>query len=239
MAILLAGEAVIAATINFDDVAVPTTSSFPSNHYVGEGAVFTVNFPVYNVCVAEPVCCSAFNSAGGSRSNAIYLTTCKDIRFVVPGTSVPAVIDSFSARFFDAEIGSTAGTIEAYDQYGQLLDSVTGTTPTTNAVLLQVSSPGIAKVRLCTDGDKAYVDDMWFTTPESRLLVSIRLSQVEICWPSLAESAYKVEYRSELTTNHWADLLPTNIVATGSETCVFDDVPRGSPQRYYRVVKVP
>lgn len=64
---------------------------------------------------------------------------------------------------------------------------------------------------------------------------SIRVSEVEICWPSASNNVYQVEYRSELTTNTWIPLF-TNVVAAGEETCVTDAVARGTPHRFYRVV---
>jgi hypothetical protein len=236
--VLLLGQAAVASTINFDELAVPAVSVFPSNQYVAVGVVFITDITVFNVCVGEPSFCDSFNTNGGSGSNALYLPSCVELRFVVPGFYLPAVIDSFSARFFDTQPGSLAGTIEAYDVYDHLIASVTSTTPDTNSVLLQVSAPGIARISLCTDEDAAYVDNLSFTAPAPRRLVGIRPSQMEICWASASNAAYRVEYRSELITN-WTDLFPTNIVATDDETCVLDDVPRGQPQRYYRVVEVP
>jgi hypothetical protein len=70
-------------------------------------------------------------------------------------------------------------------------------------------------------------------------VVKIRLSQVEVYWHSYSNHLYNVQYRSDLTTNQWTDLLPTNILATSSETSVYDDIPRGRPQRFYRLVEVP
>lgn len=62
----------------------------------------------------------------------------------------------------------------------------------------------------------------------------IRASEVEICWGSISNTLYKVQYRSDLTTNTWVNLF-TNVLAVGEETCVFDVIPRGQPQRFYRV----
>lgn len=65
-------------------------------------------------------------------------------------------------------------------------------------------------------------------------LALIRVSEVEVCWPSESNALYRVDYRSEFTTNTWVPLL-TNVVAIGQETCVTDKVVRGTPQRFYRV----
>jgi hypothetical protein len=64
---------------------------------------------------------------------------------------------------------------------------------------------------------------------------SIRVSEVEVCWPSQSNTLYTLEYRSDLTTNTWLQL-SASIVADSSTTCVYDKVLRGEPQRFYRVV---
>jgi len=63
---------------------------------------------------------------------------------------------------------------------------------------------------------------------------SIRLSEVEICWPSRSNAVYEVDYRSDLTTNNWLPLF-TNIVGNGETLCVYDKIAPGQPQRFYRV----
>jgi hypothetical protein len=64
--------------------------------------------------------------------------------------------------------------------------------------------------------------------------MSIRVSEVEVCWTSTTGATYRVEYRSDLTTNIWTTL--TNcVLSTGSEICIYDKVRRAEPQRFYRV----
>jgi hypothetical protein len=63
---------------------------------------------------------------------------------------------------------------------------------------------------------------------------SIRTSEVEICWPSRSNAVYRVDYRSELTTNSWIPLF-TNIVGNGETLCVYDKITVGQPYRFYRV----
>ena len=67
---------------------------------------------------------------------------------------------------------------------------------------------------------------------------SIRVSEVEICWLSLSDKTYEVEYRSSLTTNTWTPLF-TNIAGNGATICVDDKIVAGQPQRLYRVVALP
>jgi len=66
-------------------------------------------------------------------------------------------------------------------------------------------------------------------------LVTIRASQVEVCWNSISNLTYQVQYRSNLTTNVWTSLVDC-VRSTGSTSCIFDPVVVGQPQRFYRVV---
>ena len=68
------------------------------------------------------------------------------------------------------------------------------------------------------------------------LLVTIRASQVEVCWNSTSNFTYQVEYRSALTTNLWTSLLNC-VGSTGSKSCVSDPVIVGQPQRFYRLIQ--
>ena len=72
-------------------------------------------------------------------------------------------------------------------------------------------------------------------TFEPPLLVTIRASQVEVCWNSISNLTYQVQYRSDLTTNVWTSLVDC-VRSTGSTSCIFDPVVVGQPQRFYRVV---
>ena len=72
-------------------------------------------------------------------------------------------------------------------------------------------------------------------TPPPPLLVTIRASQVEVCWNSQSNLTYQVQYRSDLTTNLWTSLVGC-VRSTGSKSCLSDPVVVGQPQRFYRVV---
>jgi len=67
-------------------------------------------------------------------------------------------------------------------------------------------------------------------------LVTIRVSQVEVCWNSISNLTYQVQYRSDLTTNLWTSLGGC-IRSTNSTSCVFDPIVVSQPQRFYRVVQ--
>ena len=67
---------------------------------------------------------------------------------------------------------------------------------------------------------------------------TIRVSEVEICWPSFLGRAYQVDYRSSLTSNTWTHL-GNPILGNGSTNCISDKVPPGEPRRFYRVFDAP
>ena len=66
-------------------------------------------------------------------------------------------------------------------------------------------------------------------------VLTIRASQVDVCWNSISNLTYQVQYRSDLTTNLWTSLGDC-IRSTNSTSCIFDPVVVGQPQRFYRVV---
>jgi len=78
----------------------------------------------------------------------------------------------------------------------------------------------------------SHVTQLTFEAPP---LVTIRASQVEVCWNSISNLTYQVQYRSDLTTNVWTSLGGC-IRSTNSTSCVFDPIVVGQPQRFYRVV---
>jgi hypothetical protein len=72
-------------------------------------------------------------------------------------------------------------------------------------------------------------------TPDQGPRMTIRVAEVEVCWTSITNATYRVEYRSDLTTNTWTTLTDC-VPSGGSETCITDKILRGEPQRYYRAV---
>jgi len=57
----------------------------------------------------------------------------------------------------------------------------------------------------------------------------------QVCWNSISNLTYQVQYRSDLTTNMWTSLVDC-VRSTGSTSCISDPVVVGQPQRFYRVV---
>src|SRR5262245_23517385 len=69
-------------------------------------------------------------------------------------------------------------------------------------------------------------------------LLSIRCSQVELCWPSRTNRTYQVQYKSALTTNNWVNL-GNPIAGNATNICITDAVAVGQPQRIYRLFILP
>jgi hypothetical protein len=65
--------------------------------------------------------------------------------------------------------------------------------------------------------------------------LSIRSSQVELCWSSQNNRLYQLQYRSDSTTNMWTDL-GAPVQGNGATNCVYDAIVSGQPQRFYRIL---
>lgn len=103
-----------------------------------------------------------------------------------------------------------------------------------------VTGTGLDELRFTstsgTYNDAGPVIDDISVLPYTQL--SIRCSQVEICWNSLTNFTYQLQYRSSLTTNTWVSLGSPQ-QGNGGVTCTNDTVSLGEPQRFYRVVSSP
>jgi hypothetical protein len=80
-------------------------------------------------------------------------------------------------------------------------------------------------------------DDLTIGTPEQVIpapSLSIRLSQVELCWDSVTNFLYQLKYRDVLTTNGWL-ALGSPLLGTGARFCTNDAILLGQPQRYYQL----
>ena len=72
-------------------------------------------------------------------------------------------------------------------------------------------------------------------TPKPDIL-SIRVSEVQICWYSETNVDYQPVYQSELTTNIWTPF-GAPIAGTGERICIRDATPLDEPRRLYRIIK--
>ena len=67
------------------------------------------------------------------------------------------------------------------------------------------------------------------------LMVTISLATANICWNSISNHHYQVEYESAVTQHQWTSL-GSPVLANGLSTCVTDTV--NSPARVYRVTRL-
>jgi hypothetical protein len=109
------------------------------------------------------------------------------------------------------------------------LDLVTGNE--INEIARKVVNTSSTNATTGTIGAPAQVTQFTFEPPPR---VAVRVSQVEVCWNSISNLTYQVQYRSELTTNVWTSLVDC-VRSVGSTSCIFDPVVVGQPQRFYRV----
>jgi hypothetical protein len=106
------------------------------------------------------------------------------------------------------------------------LDAVTG-----NSMIAEIANPGSSTGSTGQLTGSPRPTQFTFEPPP---LVTIRAAQVEVCWNSLSDLTYQVQYRSDLTTNLWTSLVDC-VRSTGSTSCIVDPVVVGQPQRFYRV----
>lgn len=174
-----------------------------------------------------------------------------DLTFFVPGTSIPALVKGFGAVYADAD-EQDATSFQYFDDQGNSLGTFPIPASNNGLSFLGVSfgSPVVSRVRIVygnaalgpNEGigtDVAVMDDFIYGEPQSATLapVSIRTSQVEVCWGSQANLTYQVQYRSELTGNLWTALVDC-VRSIGPQSCVIDPVVLGQPRRFYRVVQL-
>jgi hypothetical protein len=162
-----------ATSVSFDDFDAGGGIRLASpDRYRWLGVVFSDSIPIGTVCL-EPWFCQIFQNLGGTLPNALALGAYNappysiEASFVVPGTAIPATTDFVSVLFCDSEVGSLLGCVEAYDSSGTLIDSRCLPTPQSMGAVIEVSAPGIARVRISTDVDGGWQDNLWFTEPRT------------------------------------------------------------------------
>jgi hypothetical protein len=64
--------------------------------------------------------------------------------------------------------------------------------------------------------------------------LTIEVSEVRLCWNSVTNGTYQLQYRSEFTTNLWTNL-GTSMSGNGTTNCMTDTV-LGRERRFYRVL---
>jgi hypothetical protein len=124
-----------------------------------------------------------------------------------------------------------AGNLVLEMQFSANGEAMRSDTVTGNSVVNKVVNTGSSTAATGAIGVPQVIQFTFAPPP----LVTIRASQVEVCWNSLSNLTYQVQYRSDLTTNIWTSLVDC-VRGTGSTSCFADPLVVGQPQRFYRVV---
>ena len=67
---------------------------------------------------------------------------------------------------------------------------------------------------------------------------TIRVAAVEVCWPSVSNAHYQVQYRTSVDSNAWFNL-QSPVLGNGGTRCVVDSVGPAQSHRFYRVIPLP
>ena len=136
-----------------------------------------------------------------------------------------------SATDIGTGVLSLSGTVETHFGIFHNFALTNGFQPGTNTLEFVVTDNGII-------GGFNVEDLVGTAFPVPPAVLSIRCSQVEICWPSVNNNSYQLQYRSSLTADQWIDF-GSPIAGDGSRKCVTDTVAEGEPQRFYRALTLP
>jgi hypothetical protein len=213
--------------IDFD--TYPDTSPVPSgptvsNQWASLGVVFTNAFAVPNLACSLSVPNHVAQSFSTNPVIALFLD---------PATGGPGVTD-FAGTAQDLCWAPGEGIdMRAYDINGNLIGHIFNS-GAGNFEAFSFPEPVIARIEMYSIGQG--IDNFRFNTPVAlQPRLSIRCSEVELCWNSVSNATYRVEYRSDLTTNTWVSLRDC-LLSSGTTTCITDKILLGQPQRFYQVV---
>lgn len=129
---------------------------------------------------------------------------------------------------YDPAAGNLVLAIHILEGHGNAYswDAVSG-----DPTLRGLSGPGTE----ATEGQFGTPPVMQLTF-EPAPVAQIRTSQIEVCWSSVPEATYRVEYRTDASAGAWT-VLADCVRATGTTTCILDALPATEPRRFYRVVR--
>jgi hypothetical protein len=163
------------------------------------------------------------------------------VRWTAPESGAVRIASAFEGR--DAALSTTTGGSVYYNGNRLFIGAVNGygaasrISFTTN--LLVAAGDTVAFIVDYGSNGNYYGDTTQVdATITLGAFPTIRVAEVEICWASVSNRLYRVDYQSVLTSNLWPPL-SSNIVATSPITCVSDRTPEGQPRRFYRAVLLP
>ena len=81
------------------------------------------------------------------------------------------------------------------------------------------------------DGGYIFVDNVSVVAVPPRL--KIRFSEVELCWDTVSNETYRVEYRPNVEDGAWT--LLECVLGNGRTKLIYDKIPVDAPRRFYRL----
>ena len=151
----------------FDSMGGPGEIRFvDAEAYRSWGLVFDRDIPVGDVFDLDTSKYSEFLELGGTDPYGMALTeqwgTVIEGRFVDPVTLAPRTSDVLSMLFYDTNVGTNLGVLEAYDIHGDLISRISHVTPTALGQVFTVNGTGIHSFRISVDSDGSVVDNIQF-----------------------------------------------------------------------------
>ncbi len=175
-------------------------------------------------------------------SNRVWVSSSADTRI--------RVFSATGAFLFHASVGAKAASYLAYSSsqfWGTNIYAIG-----TNGNLLSIDLAGNVQIRgsgfqdtprmAFGDDGSLYLSEFYNNriikiSPDGGPTVNVQISCVDVCWNSLSNLTYQVQYRSDLTTNQWVNL-GSPVPGTGTDMCITDTI-KDQPKKFYRVVETP
>lgn len=157
-----------------------------------------------------------------------------------PG-SVPGNLGGFigtSSNLFDENEIWLAGTSEAYPVLNQLIDDGQW-----HQVTVKIDGPLLGTFHLKLEDwvdARGVPGDIYFDNILIKVMVepllSIRVSEIEICWNTQPDQNYILEYKTSLMDGQWLPYNTNFIVGDGNPFCVKDIVSIMDSNKVYRLL---
>jgi hypothetical protein len=132
----------------------------------------------------------------------------------------------------------TRRSVYLTESAGWRVGSLNGRVPTRDEFLAVLFGLSALRIRgeYRNGYDTGFLDNV--VLESGRIDMSIRVSQVEVCWSSIPSRRYQVQWRTDIEASTGTDL-GASVVGTGDKVCVTDQVADDQPRRFYRVVELP
>lgn len=129
-------------------------------------------------------------------------------------------------------------SISLTESAGWRIALLSGEVPTKSEFLAVLTGLSALRIRgeFKSETDVGYLDNVAMEAGVRAL--SIRVSQVEICWNSSLGRLYQIQWSTEIQPTVWSGL-GNPIPGTGTRIYAQDPVTDGQPRRFYRVLELP